>query len=64
MNAEDSIQIVAAPLADAFANKFSDISPLGQALLGKKVGDVVPLKLIDGTVNEITVLEIFKVKDR
>ncbi len=64
MNAEESIQIVAAPLADAFANKFSDISPLGQALLGKKVGDVVPLKLIDGTVNEITVLEIFKVKDR
>ncbi len=63
MNAEDTIQIVAAPLADAFNGKFSDISPLGQCLLGKKVGDVVPLKTPDGTVNEITVLEIFKAKN-
>lgn len=63
MNAEDTIQIVAAPLADAFSGKFSDISPLGQCLLGKKVGDVVALKTPDGTVNEITVLEIFKGKN-
>ncbi|MBR2411056.1 MAG: transcription elongation factor GreA [Clostridia bacterium] len=63
MNAEDTIQIVAAPLADAFSGKFSDISPLGQCLLGKKVGDVVSLKTPDGTVNEITVLEIFKAKN-
>ncbi|MBE6790301.1 MAG: transcription elongation factor GreA [Ruminococcaceae bacterium] len=63
MNTEDTIQIVAAPLADAFSGKFSDISPLGQCLLGKKVGDVVSLKTPDGTVNEITVLEIFKAKN-
>lgn len=62
MNEEDSIQIVAAPLADAFSNKYSDISPLGQALLGKKVGDTVYINLADGSVNEIKILEIYKVK--
>ena len=34
-------QIVGAAGADAFANKVSNESPIGQALIGKKKGDTV-----------------------
>lgn len=38
---EEVYHIVGAAGADAFANKVSNESPIGQALIGKKTGDVV-----------------------
>lgn len=39
-----SLAIVGSHEADIFSGKISDESPLGQALLGKKVGDVVEIR--------------------
>lgn len=38
---DDTFYIVGAPEADPLSNKISHESPLGSALLGKKVGDKV-----------------------
>lgn len=43
------LSIVGSVEADPTANKISDESPLGQALLGKKVGDQVEIKTPGGT---------------
>lgn len=52
-----SLAIVGSHEADVFNGKISDESPLGQALLGRKVGDVVELKGKRG-VQVYTILEI------
>lgn len=43
-NANLSVTIVGSVEADPAANKISDESPMGRALLGKKVGDKVEIK--------------------
>ena len=56
---EDVYHVVGSPQADPLANKISDESPVGKALLGHKVGDVVLIEIPDGN-DEIEILEIFK----
>jgi len=41
---DEEFQIVGAPEADPTAGKISHESPLGQALLGKKVGDKIEVE--------------------
>lgn len=52
-----SLAIVGSHEADIFSGKISDESPLGQALMGKKVGDVVEIRGKRGA-QVYTILEI------
>ncbi len=52
-----SLAIVGSHEADIFSGKISDESPLGQALLGKRVGDVVEIQGKRGR-QVYTILEI------
>jgi len=54
---EDTYQIVGSVEADSFNNKISNISPLGKALLGHKVGDEVSVESPNGVYS----LKIVKV---
>jgi transcription elongation factor GreA len=45
---EETYQIVGSREADPSEKKISDESPIGKALLGKKVGDVVEVEVPDG----------------
>ncbi|SHH19037.1 transcription elongation factor GreA [Thermosipho atlanticus] len=47
-NEEKKIQIVTPHEADVFQNKISIESPLGRALVGKKVGEIVKIKAPNG----------------
>lgn len=58
-NEELVYHIVGAPQANPLLNKVSDESPVGRALLGHKVGDVVVAETPAGN-DEIEILEIFK----
>ncbi|MBR6780858.1 MAG: transcription elongation factor GreA [Clostridia bacterium] len=51
--------IVNAPQASPLENKISDESPVGKALIGHAVGDVVTVETPDGN-NDFTILEISK----
>jgi len=50
--------IVGSHDADPLQNKISNISPLGKALLGKKVKDVVKVKTPKGTEIEYEIVDI------
>ena len=50
--------IVGTTEADPYDQKISNESPVGKALLGKKVGDIVDVQVPDGT----TKLEILEIK--
>lgn len=52
------LTIVGSVEADPLANKISDESPIGQALLGKKVGDEVEIKTPNGGATLYTVKNI------
>jgi transcription elongation factor GreA len=52
--------IVGSTEANPSENKISNESPVGAALLGKKVGDVAEVSIPNGTVITIKVLEISK----
>ncbi len=54
----DEYQIVGSTESDPRNGKISDESPVGAALVGKKIGDVVDVILPSGAVVEYTVLEI------
>ena len=56
---EEIFTIVGSTEADPDANKISDESPIGQALIGKKVDDIVSVETPGGTV-EFKILEISK----
>ena len=58
---EESVeyQIVGSTESDALSNKISDQSPIGSALLGKKVGDVVSVVTPNGSF-ELEITEIAK----
>ncbi len=51
--------IVNPPQADPFDNKISDASPVGAALLGHSVGDIVNVETPAGML-EFKILDIFK----
>ncbi len=46
---EDTYSIVGSLEADPFENKISNESPIGKALMGRKVGDVIPVEGPNGT---------------
>ena len=46
---EDEYSIVGSMEADPFENKISNESPIGNAILGKKVGDVIDVESPDGS---------------
>jgi len=50
--------IVGSTEADPSSNKISDESPIGKALLGRKVGDVVPITIPSGDEIKFEILEI------
>ena len=56
---EEVYTIVGSTEADPDSNKISDESPIGTALMGKKVGDVVSVET-PGGVFELKILEITK----
>ncbi|MBE6812460.1 MAG: transcription elongation factor GreA [Ruminococcaceae bacterium] len=58
-NEEVVYSIVNPPQADPFDNKISDASPVGSALLGHSVGDVVNVETPAGML-EFKILDIFK----
>ena len=59
MEEEDEYTIVGTTEADPDKNKISDESPIGTALLGKKVGDVVEVQTPGGSF-ELKIIEISK----
>ena len=58
LNKEDTYMIVGSVEADALHNKISNESPLGSALIGKSVGDVVEVKAAKIFKVEIIKIEI------
>lgn len=54
---EDSFKIVGSTESNALKKKISNESPVGAALIGHKVGDVVQVETLDGVI-ELKVLEI------
>ncbi|ERI92485.1 transcription elongation factor GreA [Clostridiales bacterium oral taxon 876 str. F0540] len=54
---EMDLSIVGSAEADPMQNKISNESPVGNALIGKKVGDIVEVPVPDG-VNKYEILEI------
>lgn len=56
---EEEFTIVGARESDAMNNKISNESPLGAALLGKKKGQVVKVKVPAGTI-EVKIIDIHR----
>ncbi len=54
---EDEFKIVGSTEANSLKKRISNESPVGSALIGKKVGDVVPVETLNGII-ELKVLEI------
>lgn len=57
---EEEFIIVGSAEADPMNNKISNESPVGDALIGKKVGEIVEVQVPDG-VNKFEILEIRRV---
>lgn len=58
---EEVYHIVGAAGADAFANKVSNESPIGQALIGQKKGQTVTIKTPAGSY-DVTIVKVVKTK--
>ena len=56
---EVEYQIVGSTEADPNAGRISDESPIGKAMLGHKVGDIIEVEVPDGTIS-FELLEISK----
>ena len=54
---EEELSIVGSNEAESLKGKISDVSPLGAALMGKKVGDIVTVESPNGSY-EVEILEI------
>lgn len=59
MEEEETYTLVGSEEADPMQNKISDESPVGRALLGAKVGDIVTVNAPNGDF-ELKILEISK----
>ena len=57
MGQEVTYHIVGSTEADILQNKISNEAPIGKALLGKKIGDVVQVEGIN-QVNEFRVIDV------
>lgn len=55
---EETYHIVGSTEADPTVGKISDESPVGKALLGRKIGDIVEIPVPSGAVISYEVLEI------
>lgn len=55
---EIEYSIVGSTEADSLKNKISNESPLGKALIGKKVGDIAKVETPDNTIIEFKILSI------
>ncbi len=55
---EETYKIVTSIRADSMKNKVSIESPLGKALLGKKLKEVVKVVLDNGSSYELKIIEI------
>lgn len=58
---KDTYAIVGAAAADVFAGKISNESPMGHALIGKKVGDIVTIPTPSGSY-DVKILTVKKTK--
>ncbi|MBF0778026.1 transcription elongation factor GreA [Streptococcus cuniculi] len=58
---EEVYMIVGAAGADAFANKVSNESPIGQALIGRKTGDIATVQTPVGSY-DVQILKVEKTK--
>ena len=56
---EEEYSIVGSTEADPSQNKISDESPVGRALIGKKIGETVDVEIPSGTIS-FKILEITK----
>ena len=56
----EKYKIVTSIRSNSTENKISIESPLGKSLLGKKIGDVVNIKLENGSSYSVEVIEIIK----
>lgn len=61
LNEEEEYQIVGSTEANPFKGSISDESPVGKAMLGKKIGDVVDIEAPGGMIR-YKVLDIAKSK--
>jgi transcription elongation factor GreA len=59
MNVEKIYHLVGSTEANAMENKISDHSPIGNAIIGAKVGETVKVETLRG-VMELEILEISK----
>ncbi|MBQ7846938.1 MAG: transcription elongation factor GreA [Clostridia bacterium] len=59
MNMEKVYHLVGSTEANAMQNKISDHSPIGNAIIGAKVGEVVKVETLRG-IMELEILEISK----
>lgn len=59
-NEEETYKIVGSTEADPISGSISDESPIGKALMGHKVGDVIEVDAPSGKLN-FEVIKIFKV---
>ena len=57
---EVEYRIVGSNEADPFENKISDRSPVGAALIGKKIGDVAETVTNKGKVIKMKVLDVYR----
>jgi transcription elongation factor GreA len=48
---EETYAIVGSTEADPYENKISNVSPVGSALIGKKIGDVIEVAVPAGALN-------------
>ena len=55
---ELEFQLVGSTEANSLQGKISNESPVGKALIGAKVGDVVDVELVDGSIAQYQVLKI------
>lgn len=55
---ELEFQLVGSTEANSLQGKISNESPVGKALLGSKVGDIVDVELADGSIAQYQVLKI------
>lgn len=63
MEEEDTYRIVTSMRADLLANQITIESPLGKALMRRKVGDVVTVEGNDGISYEVEIRKIDKTND-
>ncbi len=56
---EVEYKIVGSNEADPFANKISDMSPVGRGLIGSRTGDIVEIELPQKTIS-LKVLDVYK----